>query len=124
MFNEVEHLIKEMIEHIGKIRQNRETNSSAVKEEKQIIQNEIHELRTKINSHLDKLQEDLMTELTEAEKQVIEETHELHVSLDEKQRKLTEYQTNIVNIEKYASDFQTFIAVKHLNYWELLFLLI
>jgi hypothetical protein len=32
MFTEIEHLIKEMIETIGKIRQNRETNSSAVKD--------------------------------------------------------------------------------------------
>jgi hypothetical protein len=112
MFNEVEHLIKELIENIGKIRQNRETNSSTVKEQKRkrIIENEIQELRTKINTHLDKLQEDLMKELTEAEQQVTTETHELHLSLDDKQRKLTEYQTNIANIEKYASDLQTFIT--------------
>ena len=115
MFNEIEHLIKELIENIGKIRQNREINSSSVKEQKRIIENEIQERRTKINTHLDKLQEDLMKELTEAEKQVTTETHELHVSLDEKQRKLTEYQTNIANIEKYASDLQTFIAVKQIE---------
>ena len=54
MFNETEHLIKELIENIGKIRQNREANSSAVKEQKRINQNEIQELRTKINNHLDK----------------------------------------------------------------------
>jgi hypothetical protein len=47
--------------------------------------------------------------LTEAEKQITDETHELHVSLDEKQKKLSEYQTNIINIEKYASDLQTFL---------------
>ena len=80
MFNQTEHLIKEMIETISKIRQNRETNSSAVKEQKRIIENEIHELRTKINSHLDKLQENMMKELIEAEKHVTEETRELLVS--------------------------------------------
>ena len=53
-----------MIEIISKIRQNREANSSSVKDQKRIIENEIHELRTKINNHLDKLQEDLMKELT------------------------------------------------------------
>jgi hypothetical protein len=115
MFNETEHLIKEMFENIGKIRQNRETNSSSVKEQKRIIENEIHELRTKVNTHLDKLQENLMKELTEAEKQVTEETRELLASLGEKQKKLIEYQTNIVNIKKYASDLQTFIAVKQIE---------
>jgi hypothetical protein len=53
--------------------------------------------------------------LTEAEKQTAEETRELLVSLDEKQEKLIEYQTNIVNIEKYASELQTFIAVKQIQ---------
>jgi hypothetical protein len=42
MFTETEHLIKEMIDNIGQIKQNRETNSSAVKEQKRIIKNEIH----------------------------------------------------------------------------------
>ena len=115
MFNETEHLIKEMFENIGKIRQNRETNSSSVKEQKRIIQNEIQELRTKVNTHLDMLQENLMKELIELEKQITEETRELLVSLDEKQKKLIEYQTNIVNIKKYASDLQTFIAVKQIE---------
>jgi F0F1-type ATP synthase membrane subunit b/b' len=112
MFTETEHWIKEMIDNIGNIRQNRDTNSSVVKEQKRIIENEIQELRTKINNHLDKLQEDMLKELTEAEKQVTTETRELLVSLDEKQKELTEYQINIVNIKKYASDLQTFLAVK------------
>jgi hypothetical protein len=115
MFNETEHLIKELIENIGKIRQNSETNSSAVKEQKRIIENQIQELRTKINNHLDRLQENLMTELDEAEIQVTEETRELLVSLEEKQKELTEHQTNIVNMKKYASDLQTFIAVKQIE---------
>jgi hypothetical protein len=34
IFNEIEELIKEMTEAIGKIRQSRETNSSAVREQK------------------------------------------------------------------------------------------
>ena len=115
MFHETEHLIKEMIETIGKIRQNRGTNSSSVKEQKRIIENEIQELRTQINTHLDKLQENLMTELDESEKQVTDETRELLVSLDGKQKELTEYQKNIVHIEKYASDLQTFIAVMQIE---------
>jgi gas vesicle protein len=107
MFTEVELLIKEMIETITKIRQNRETNgSSAVKEQKRIIENEIQKLRTKINTHLDKLQEDLMKELTEADKHVTDGTRELLVSLDEKQKELTEYQTSIVNIKSMHQNYK------------------
>ena len=115
MFTDIEHLIKEIIEIISKIRQNRKTNSSGVKEQKRLIENEIQELRTTINTHLDKLQENLMKELTEADKHVTEETRELLVSLDEKQKELTEHQTNMVNIKMYASDLQTLLAVKQIE---------
>jgi hypothetical protein len=115
IFNEIEQLISEMTETISNIRQNRETNSGAVREHKIIVGNEIRELRTKINNHLDKLQENMMKELTEAQKQITNETQELLVSLDEKQNELTEYQTNVVNIRKYASDLQTYLAVKQIE---------
>jgi WD40 repeat protein len=115
IFNEIEQLISEMTETIGNIRQNRETNSGAVREYKIIVENEIQELRTKINNHLDKLQENMMKELTEAQKKITNETRELLVSLDEKQKELTEYQTNVVNIRKYASDLQTYLAVKQIE---------
>jgi hypothetical protein len=66
----------------NKIRQNRETNSVAVTEQKQIIESEIRELRTKVNNHLDKLQAGLMKELTEAETTITVKRRELMVSLD------------------------------------------
>ena len=115
IFNEIEELINEMTETIGKIRQNRETNSSDVREQKIIVENEIQELRAKINNHLDKLQEDLMKVLTEVEQNVTDESRDLMVSLDEKQKELSEYQTNVINIKKYASDLQTYIAVKQIE---------
>jgi WD40 repeat protein len=115
IFNEIEQLINEMIEIIGKIRQNRETNSCAVTEQKIVVGNEIRELRTRINNHLDKLQDDLMKELTETENQITDETRDLIVSLDEKQKELTEYQANVVNIKKYASDLQTYLAVQQIE---------
>ena len=115
MFKEIESLIDEMIENVGKIGRNRETNSVAVTKQKQIIESEIRELRTKINNHLDKLQEDLMKELTEAETKINSQTRELMASLDEKEKELTEYQTTIVNIEQYASDLQTFLVMKQIE---------
>jgi len=115
MFNEMEQLIDESIKTIGKIRQNRETNANAVKEQKILVENEIRELRRKIDKHLDKLQESLMEELTEKEKGITVETRELLVSLDKKQKELAEDHTNIVNIKRYASDLQTYLAVKQIE---------
>jgi hypothetical protein len=72
-------------------------------------------MRTKINNHLDKLQEDLMKKLNETEKQITDEARDQMVYLDEKQKELTEYQTNVVNIKRYASDLQTYLAVKQIE---------
>ena len=80
MFNGIDRLIDELIETISKIRQNRETNVSAVKEQNILVESEIRELRGKIDKHLDKLQEGLMMEWTEAVKQVTEDTSELLVT--------------------------------------------
>ena len=115
MFKEIESLIDEMIGNVGKIRQNRETYSVAATEQKQMIESEIRELRTKVNNHLDKLQEDLMKELTEAETTITVKTRELMASLDKKEKELTEYQKTIVNIKQYASDLQTFLAMKQIE---------
>ena len=115
LFNAIDQLINEMIETIGKIRQNKEDNSNTVREQKIIIENDIREVRTSINNPLDKLQEDLMKELTEEENLKTEETRELMASLDKTQQELTEYQTNMVSINKYASDLQTYIAVEKIE---------
>jgi hypothetical protein len=115
IFNEIAQLINEMNGMIAKVRQNRETNSSVVRKQKIIVENEILDMRTQINNHRDKLQEDLMKELTETEKQITDETRCLLVSLDEKQKELVEYQTDLVNIKTIASDLQTFVAVKQIE---------
>jgi hypothetical protein len=56
-----------------------------------------------------------MKELSEAENQITEETRDLMTSLDKKQKELSEYQTNIVNIKKYASDLQTYLSIKQIE---------
>jgi predicted nuclease with TOPRIM domain len=56
-----------------------------------------------------------MKVLTEVEQNVTDETHDLMVSLDEKQKELSEYQTNIFNIKKYASDLQTYLSIKQIE---------
>ena len=72
-------------------------------------------MRTKINNHLDKLQENPMKELTEEETRITRQTRELLSSLDEKKKELTEYQTNVVNTNQYGSDLQTFLSMKQME---------
>ena len=92
-FNEVGQLMDDLMITVDKIRKNREKKLIDTSEQKQIVESEIREVRTKINNHLDKLQENLMKELTEEETKISRKTRELLSSLDEKEKDLTEYQT-------------------------------
>ena len=56
-----------------------------------------------------------MKELTEEETKITRKTRELLSSLDEKEKELTEYRTNVVNIKQYASDLQTCLAMKQIE---------
>ena len=114
-FNEVEQLCDEQLKIVGKIKKNREKNLVDVSEQTEIVESEIREMRTKINNHLDKLQENLMKELTEEETKITRKTRELLSSLDEKEKELTAYQTNVINIKQYASDLQTLLAMKQIE---------
>ena len=114
-FKEVEQLIDELMITVNKIKQNREKNSVDVTEQKRIVESEIRELRTNINNHLDKLQDELMKELTETETKISGKTSALLSSLDETEKDLTEYQTNVVIIKQYASELQIFLAMKKIE---------
>jgi ribulose kinase len=57
----------DLMKTVDKIRKNREKKLIDTSEQKQIVESEIRKVRTKINNHLDKLQENLMKELTEEE---------------------------------------------------------
>jgi hypothetical protein len=114
-FNEVGKLMDDLMKTVDKIRKNREKKLIDTSEQKQIVESEIRKVRTKINNHLDKLQENLMKELTEEETKISRKTRELLSSLDEKEKDLTEYQTTLVNIKQYASDLQTFLAMKQIE---------
>ena len=114
-FKEIEQLIDELMITVNKIKQNREKNSVDVTEQKRIVESEIRELRTNINNHLDKLQDELMKELTETETKISGKTSALLSSLDETEKDLTEYQTNVVIIKQYASELQIFLAMKKID---------
>ena len=70
---------------------------------------------TPIHKNIDKLQVEPMKELIETETQITGKTREWLSSLDQKEKILAEYQTNVVNIKQYVSDLQTFLATKQIE---------
>ncbi|CAC5389026.1 unnamed protein product [Mytilus coruscus] len=114
-FLEVEQMLAELSENLQRIRKGRQDNVKSLKENKTKIEKEIKETRILINNHLDELQESLIKELYAIEEKENKKISCLISSIQEKEREITECQTNLDKIKQNASDLQTFLAMKHIQ---------
>ncbi|CAG2232715.1 unnamed protein product [Mytilus edulis] len=97
------------------IRQDKNGTLKTLSEKRKQIECEIQQVRLNINQHLDKLQEDFISELHETEGREKSKIHQLMKALDEHESKVAEHQENIANIKQHASDLQTFLSLKQLE---------
>ena len=79
------------------------------------IKAEIKHTRTKVNDHLDKLQDDLMKELITVEQKENIKIQKLLTTLKKKEKEITEVQENITSIKQHASELQTFLTMKDIE---------
>ncbi|XP_063399498.1 uncharacterized protein LOC134684146 [Mytilus trossulus] len=114
-FYEIEQSLVELSDNIQIIRNNRQHNLNRLSEKKMKIEEEVKQTRITINNHLDKIQEDIIKKLNETEVNESKMISELLVSLKENDREITEIRKKIENIKQYATDLQTFIAMKELE---------
>ncbi|XP_076115854.1 uncharacterized protein LOC143083478 [Mytilus galloprovincialis] len=112
---EIEDTLVEAAENIQKIRQHQQDNLSTLYEKRKEIENEIKNIRIKINSHLDKLQEDLLKQLYSIEEKENLKICQLLSKLEHKEKEIKEYQRNIMNIKQQATDLQVFLSMKQIK---------
>ncbi|XP_052089890.1 RING finger protein 207-like [Mytilus californianus] len=114
-FYEIEQSLLELVENIKQISTNRDDNLSSLETKKKEIKVDIKQTRTKINHHLDKLQEDLMKELMAMEQKESNKIRQLLTTLRQKEQEIAKYQANFAYIKHYASELQTFLSMKHIQ---------
>ncbi|XP_063400761.1 uncharacterized protein LOC134685195 [Mytilus trossulus] len=114
-FLEIHETLNEVAEIIKRIRQDKNGNLKTLSEKRKQIECEIQLFRVNINHHLDKLQENFITELQETEKKEETKIYKLMKALDEHERKVVNHQENIASIKQHASDLQTFLSLKQLE---------
>ncbi|CAC5374870.1 unnamed protein product [Mytilus coruscus] len=115
-FIDIEHILAEISENIKRIRKDREENLTAMKETREKIESEIRMTKLKIVSYLDKLQEDILKELSEKEESESKQIQKLLTTLQQTGKDVTECQHNIANIKQYASDLQAFLVLKQIEH--------
>ncbi|CAG2232721.1 unnamed protein product [Mytilus edulis] len=114
-FLEIQETLNEVAENIKRIRQDKNNNLKTLSEKRKQIECEIQQVRLNINQHLDKLQENFISELHEIEKRENEKINQLMKAIDEHESKVAEHQENIANMKQHASDLQTFLSLKQLE---------
>ncbi|CAG2255462.1 unnamed protein product [Mytilus edulis] len=112
---DIGHTLSEIVENIRRLRNDREDNLSTKEKKRKDIEKEVLETRARINLHLDKLQNAILKDLKTREEEDINKIRRLLKSMTDKEEEITELQTNISNIKQYASELQTFLALKHIE---------
>ncbi|CAG2213833.1 unnamed protein product [Mytilus edulis] len=114
-FAELELTLSEFAENVKIIITNREDNIASICKQSKNIEKEIQEMRDNINQHLDKVQDAILKELKTKEEEESNKIRRLLKSLIDKEKEITAHQTNISNIKRYASELQTFLALKNIE---------
>ncbi|CAG2186055.1 unnamed protein product [Mytilus edulis] len=104
-FYEIEQSLEELSANIQIIRKDREHNLKRLSEKKMQIEQEVKQTRVAINTHLDKIQDDIIKQLTEIELNESKMISELLNLLKENEGEITEFLTNI---EKSRNMIQIF----------------
>jgi hypothetical protein len=95
--------------------QDREGNLSLIRKQRQHYSDEIKQIRVKINSHLDTIEQRIMGELIDVEENVKLQIENLLSKLSKRSDTIKEIQGTILALTEYASDLQTFLGSKSIE---------
>jgi DNA-binding beta-propeller fold protein YncE len=93
----------------------REGNMSSIRKQRQHYSDEIKQIRVKINSHLDTIEQRIMGELIDVEDNVKLQIENLLTELSKRSDTTKEIQGTILALKEYASDLQTFLVSKSIE---------
>ncbi|CAG2208709.1 unnamed protein product [Mytilus edulis] len=96
---EIEQTLKDVVENIEKIRDDRQNNLKTLLETRKQIVKEILKTRTAINTHIDKVQADLLKELNQSEEKESKIIRQMLNSLEEKHKEISILQGSISDIK-------------------------
>jgi hypothetical protein len=93
----------------------KEGNMSSIRKQRQHYSDEIKQIRVKINSHLDTIEQRIMGDLIDVEENVKLQIENLLSVLSKRSDTINEIQDTILALTEYASDLQTFLGSKSIE---------
>ena len=85
---------------------------SEIRQHRQIFHDQVKQMRVKINSHLDTLEQNILKDLDYAEDKIKSKIDNLLKQLSEQSKTVEGIQRDIAAVKEYASDLQTFLGSK------------
>jgi hypothetical protein len=111
----MEQSLRDMKHNIDKAVKDREGNMSLIRKQRQHYSDEIKQIRVKINSYLDTIEQRIMGELIDVEENVKLQIENLLSELSKRSDTIKEIQGTILALTEYASDLQTFLGSKSIE---------
>ena len=112
LLDDIEQSLTNIKYNIDNVIKNREQNLSEIRQQRQIFHDQVKQMRVKINSHLDTLEQNILKELGDSEDKIKTKIDNLLKQLSEKSKTVEGIQSGITAIKEYASDLQTFLGSK------------
>ena len=98
-----------MNNNIDKITNDRQRNMSEIRQKSEMFQDQIRQMRVRINSHIDTLQHNILQELNDTEGKINSKIDQMLIQLS---KTVEELQRDMIAVKEYASDLHTFIGSK------------
>ncbi|VDI51662.1 Hypothetical predicted protein [Mytilus galloprovincialis] len=115
LLHSIELSIEDIKSNIKDIIEDRQRNITTIHDQRQIYQHEVKQIRNKVNSYIDTLEQKILKEIDDAENKANTEIKRLIAKLSEKTHVADNFVQNISAIKKYASDLQAFIGSKSIE---------
>ena len=112
LIDDIEQSLTNIKYNIDNVIKNREQNLSEIRHQRQIFHDQVKQMRVKINSHLDILEQTILKELDDAEDKIKSKIENLLKQLSAESKTVEGIQRDISAIKEYASDLQTFLGSK------------
>ena len=111
----MEQSLRDMKHNIYIAVKDREGNLTSIRKQRQHYSDEIKQIRVKINSHLDTIEQRIMGDLIDVEGNVKLQIENLLTELSKRSDTINEMQGTILALKEHATDLQTFLGSKSIE---------
>ncbi|CAC5423578.1 unnamed protein product [Mytilus coruscus] len=114
-FRDMEQSFKDVTININQIREEMKSNSELIQNRKKQIIEEVSPLKSQIIQRLEKLQEGMIQDLNKVENECCVKIASIVSRVNDQDKEISQCNTEIQNIKKYASDIQAFLKMREIQ---------